>query len=893
MNSSSSTKQVVPENRVSARRLTATTFAIAMLAGGWSMSAQAFVLGPVRVFSALGQPLVAEIPVQQLSADEAASLKASLATPAQFESRGITYAGAVAGVRVSLQRHASGDGIIRLSSSQAIGEPFVDVLLDLSWNSGQLQRSYTMLFDPPKLASAGTDPVVSAPIIGGGHSTAPVVTASKPSVDTSSLPRPMASGSPETGARSASRTLRAPQAPASETVRVQKGQTLWQIASSAKPSSVSIDQMLVALYRTNPHAFIAGNLNRMRAGAVLTVPGESQASGVSPSAARQIVSAHSRDFSAYRRRLAGLAAPAPADESSRSASGAVTAEVRDASQSVTPAPDKLTLSKAGNAGAEARIAAEGAKKDATDRQKELDKNLADLKKVAAAADTPANAPAPATEGGNAGAAAAPGSAAPASAAPAAVAATPPVTPPKPPVATPPAPQPQSTSFLDDLLENPLLPFAGLALVILLGGYGAYRYSVRRKEAKKAASAAAAAPLASDSFFGESGGQQVDTADTGMSTATSSSLMAYSPSQLDAGGEVDPVAEADVYLAYGREDQAEEILQDALRVLPDRTALHVKLCEIYAKQGKIPEFDIHAKRVHELTQGKGAEWVDIARLGRGLSPSNGLYQEPTLPTIFPSTTQSAELPATPRGSASRGVAPDMHESQPSGGSRSPMMGAATEPGTAGAWAPAAPATITPSLSKMPLASSQVSGGVAVSSAAAVAAPEVHDAFRQSLSGIDLDLGDSAHVPLTSPSQSHAAAPGSRSGLPGADEMLPDISYGVTKPAPLTSARVDTPTVGGVPAGAASAPASSKDVPLELDLPDLSLDLPSAGEPTGTATPHAVSAPAEAADLATRLSLAEEFQAIGNDDGAREIAREVAAEASGEVKARAEKLLAQLQ
>lgn len=101
-------------------------------------------------------------------------------------------------------------------------------------------------------------------------------------------------------------------------------------------------------------------------------------------------------------------------------------------------------------------------------------------------------------------------------------------------------------------------------------------------------------------------------------------MHYSPSQLDAG-DVDPVAEADVYLAYGRDLQAEEILKEALRTDPNRTALHQKLADIYAKRHDRKAFEAVAQTLHGLTQGKGVDWQRLADQGRILDPENALYQ----------------------------------------------------------------------------------------------------------------------------------------------------------------------------------------------------------------------------------------------------------------------------
>jgi len=108
-------------------------------------------------------------------------------------------------------------------------------------------------------------------------------------------------------------------------------------------------------------------------------------------------------------------------------------------------------------------------------------------------------------------------------------------------------------------------------------------------------------------------------------------MVYSPSQLDAADDVDPVAEADVYLAYGRDLQAEEILKEAMRVHPDRLAIHLKLLEIYAKRRDVRNFEAIATEVHRLTDGEGADWSRVCELGLGIDPDNVFYQPGGLPT----------------------------------------------------------------------------------------------------------------------------------------------------------------------------------------------------------------------------------------------------------------------
>ena len=128
-------------------------------------------------------------------------------------------------------------------------------------------------------------------------------------------------------------------------------------------------------------------------------------------------------------------------------------------------------------------------------------------------------------------------------------------------------------------------------------------------------------LQPDSFFGASGGQRIDTRDAG----GASSSMSYSLSQLDAIGDVDPVAEADVYLAYGRDLQAEEILKEAMRGNPDRLAIRTKLLEVYAKRRDTKGFELLATQLYTLTRGEGEDWAKAQELGAADRPG-----EPAVP-----------------------------------------------------------------------------------------------------------------------------------------------------------------------------------------------------------------------------------------------------------------------
>jgi pilus assembly protein FimV len=170
------------------------------------------------------------------------------------------------------------------------------------------------------------------------------------------------------------------------------------------------------------------------------------------------------------------------------------------------------------------------------------------------------------------------------------------------------------------------------LVALLAGLGFYRLRLQGRR-DSGETSFLESRLQPDSFFGASGGQRVDTRDA---TGVPSS-MSYSLSQLDAIGDVDPVAEADVYLAYGRDLQAEEILKEAMRSNPERTAIRLKLLEVYAKRRDTKGFEQLATQLYSLTGGSGEDWTKAQQAGLGIDADNPLYQPGGRPQGVPAGT----------------------------------------------------------------------------------------------------------------------------------------------------------------------------------------------------------------------------------------------------------------
>ena len=827
--------------------------------------AMALSLGRITVQSALGEPLRAEIEVPDINSEEAASLRTAVALPEAFTAAGLEYNSALSSLQATLQRRADGRAYIRLTSDRPINDPFVDMILEASWSSGRIVRDYTMLFDPPSLrkpaAAAPTLPQVAATTIARPVAPAPVVQASP---DTNRAPRPTT-----TAQAPAAKPAPTPTNSGGKSVVVQPGDTATKIAASVRESGVSLDQMLVAMLRGNPDAFINNNIDRVRAGAVINVPSSEQAKSVSAPEATQILRAESKDFGNFKRALASNAPTAAVAAADRKTSGTIESKVVE-SKPKAATPDKLTLSK-GSVQAkneEAKLAKERADQDAAARAAEIAKNISDLKKAATvvtAASSPSVVPAPAATAvsGPTVVSAAPASAPVVAAAtlptPATQASAPasvvsaPVTAPTAPVV--PVEEP---GFVDGLLENPIVPAVGLGLLALLGGFGFYRMRQSKKNAAQVDSSFLESRLQPDSFFGASGGQRVD---TNSDDPVSGSSMVYSASQLDAADDVDPVAEADVYLAYGRDLQAEEILKEAIRTNPGRLAIYTKLLEIFAKRRDSNSFEATAIQAHKLTGSESPDWARICEMGIGIDPVNPLYQPGGVPA---GNTAAAFTATTANTNSSYGASTIPHTAQPE-----LAQGNGVD----------LDLDLDFSLDDEPASAiSDVTGGTMVS---AMSAPvpvneQTVQMMAPAASGLDaLDFDMSGPVPFE-------AVP-----------ELPEVSMpmdGLSLDMPTSPSSTDFSATNTMPVEPTNLSDSMNDSGmLEFDMGSLSLDLePSTSRDSLSAAPDTSGED----PLETKLALAEEFVSIGDEDGARALIEEVVAEATGDMRAKAQRALANL-
>ena len=965
---------------------TAVAVALAILSGGGVTSAEAAGLGRLTVQSALGQPLRAEVEVTSVSPDEAESLKARIASPEAFSRVGLQYKEALSGVRMDVENRG-GRYFIKVTSSRPINDPFVDLVVELSWASGTFSREYTFLLDPPTQQNANqANRSGNAPV--AGAATAAAATGAAASGSNAVRTIDPATGrlvNQERGAQgrsqAASQPTEAKQQPAAQakggrdasseggTVTVGQGETLGMIAARVRPASATLDQTIVAIYRTNPTAFIQNNPNLIRQGRTLTIPSEGEIAAIDSTEAGRQLRMAARDFRSYKERMAGTTPEVASGNGSSTASGAISAKVDDERGGQAGSQDRLELSRSeggkdeqgsavGARDAEAQVAREAALKEANSRIAELEKNVGALKSmlelkdksladlqaqlekarvagaqvsgtVAAAATAAADkardaaskvadkaaaekaaaekavaekaaqtkaaadklaaeakaaadkvaaekaaaekaaadkaaAEKAAAEKAAADKAAADKAAAEKAAADKAAAEQDQSKPaegadkdaveraaadakaevervtngdadkskdmPKP---APVNDGEEQGGLIEGLSQNSLL-LPGLGVAALAAGLGFWMLRRRRREDDGFSDSISADEFSANSLFGTTGGQSVDTM-TGASTQITT-ISESTPT------EVDPIAEAEVYIAYGRETQAEEILREALKRQPERQAIRLKLLEIYSGRKDTVAFGQMAREMHDMTGGLNEEWSKVVQMGAALDPDNALYGDGTADLAAPSPVASPAadvggMAAAGAAAVAAGVA---------------GMAAAAEPQHA---EPEAPAVSSPSMDE----GLAFDGGYNKPAAEAESKPV--QTFQSTRSG-----------PLS-------AMPGVE--LPSLDLDAPlDLDEG---PSTVTDLNIDTTITESLDMGHASGGEGDGLGAIGLDL-----------SPSTISGPITMSGAASSQwqEMASKLDLASAYVEIGDKEGARELLEEVINGGDAAQQQRARELLADL-
>lgn len=956
-------------------------------------------LGKLTVLSTLGQPLSAEVDLVSVQKDELSTLVARIASPDAFQQANMQYSPALIGVRMTIERRSDGKPYIRIVSTRSINDPFLAILIELTWAQGRLLREYTALIDPPGYAP--TQSPVTPPVAAATPITPPVAPEAKPIAPTpqpeGAAPAPAAKPAPKTAAGRSAAPAAAPAAGTGSEYAVKRGDTLARIAAGVKPEGITLDQMLVSLYRNNTEAF-SGNMNRLKTGTILRVPEKERIAETAPAEATKEVRVQSSNWNAYRMKLAEAAGSAPASDTTKSAaSGKITTAVEDKAAGREAPKEVLKLSKGDTTAAgkapggkpasakermrmleEEAVAREKSLAEANERVAQLEKSIKDMQRLlelkgvkppvvpvppaksdqiakaeppkaeppkveppkaepgkdaakapvepakaeqkgaeqkgAPPAVEPPKAEAPKAEApkGEAPKAEAPTAEAPKAEAPKAEApkAVPPPAKKAPP---PPPPEPSLVDQIMTAVQDPMVLAGGLGGLLLVGG-GAFWIARRRR-----------AQVRDDDLK-----VPVKSAPTLAKVGAPAAAIAGSPLMNPVAGsdDVDPLAEADLYLNFGRDAQAEEVLKEALQKNPQHEEAQLKLLQIYAARKDKPEFEKVARSLNTQTSGVGDTWIKAAGMGYAFDPDNALYEAGKAAPAADSPTTSGNVGGTDLdfdlelSPDATGAATDLPLDS---GEKTMLMG----PGELASMSDSLGQTAaTQDITHDSVAAQAFAPGPAASPdftlnpAAAGAPANVPDfnidAAPVSVADAKTDVtGDSRTGPMASAIDFNFDAPATAatptSAKPQHDSTMVltpenqakaaglamdfDVSgAGAVTPAPATTAtgtgsviqldptfKLDLgaePTAGAGPASPAAPDIKLDDISLSLDdVPTADAAAPAAG---GTKDDHWY-------DVQTKFDLAKAYQEMGDKDGAREILQEVMKEGDAAQQAEAKQLL----
>ena len=650
-------------------------------------SAYALGLGSIESRSSLNQPLSARVPLIGVDADEASAVSVSLASEQAFKRAGVERPFFLSRLHFDVKTGSNGT-YIEVTTKDAIKEPFLDFLVEVSWPKGRLVREYTVLLNPPTYAPDEQAPATQAPAVAAGN--AAPADAGKAGSASPTAGGARASGAPQRGQVSEMQGG----ARATRYGPVKRDETLWEIAQSVRHDrSVSVNQTMLAILRANPDAFINGNMNRLKRGSILRVPAADDMGAIPVAEANAEVR---RQIAQWQRSRgvaggSGEVAQSGEAESGEAESGeaqqaAAGGEQQKGGKLTVVAPEKgtgeepatsaqgegeagqnvehqMTLLKESNASLKAenedlKAQVEALKKEVASMESDVNVETGQAlpggpEQTAEAdqADQAEEQPAKQTEPGNGGEEAkteaqsaeqkAQGEQKQAEEKPAAEdraaagnepekaespeQATETAVQPKP--ASEPEPKPTAkaqpkpapvTPFWQDPMVMGLL--GAVALVLLLLVYLVMRRRGGGDDVQDLSDQIAQAQTVDDDIGEEpeapaggaaGGGGLAESADEAMET--------------ELPPESDVLSEADVYLAYGRYDQAQEAVDKALQHDPANKELRLKMLEILALTQDRAAFEDQAQQLHELVEDDSdPAWRRACEMGREIAPEHPLF-----------------------------------------------------------------------------------------------------------------------------------------------------------------------------------------------------------------------------------------------------------------------------
>ncbi|NKJ22192.1 FimV/HubP family polar landmark protein [Dyella sp. SG609] len=606
-----------------------------------STQAAALELGQIQVKSALGQPLLAEIPLNPEHPSELQNLSAKLASGDEFAKAGISGAPNIP-LQFAVIDGGNGRKVIRITSAAPVNDPYLDLLVEVSSATGKSVREFAILLDPP--SSPGAAPATRAPAVASSSSKPARHAAPAPAADEQQAAAKPAPAKPAPAA--------APALKNGEYGPVERGQTLSSIAKDTAPQGVDINQMLLALKQANPDAFYRDNINALKTGAVLRVPSAQDAQAMAVAAAAAEVRRQNGDWSSGAARTATSVADAGTRPAASTAPTAGKGEPSDR-LSLVPAKDGAQGAAGGSAkgdGKDAKAAA-GLREDllrskealATLEQQgnELKSRLKDLEdinqkntKLLALKDNEIADLQRKLAEARKGAPAAAAEAKPAEAKPAVAEA------PKPAAEAPKsAPAASAPKPADTLAVTP----AGTSSAPASTGSAAATAPVastpakpENKPAPKPAPVAPPAPAEEEPWY-----MQTWALATGAGAVVLLLLGALLGRRKKSGDAPAPRSASSLADRFGAEptiggsDPDQDELLDQLAEHPDDVGLHLELVSLYYSRRDVEHFEAAAEAMHaHISSPDQPEWLDVVSMGEDLVPGHPLFSGGNPPPLPP-------------------------------------------------------------------------------------------------------------------------------------------------------------------------------------------------------------------------------------------------------------------
>ena len=620
------------------RKLAAVLLSLGCLQAG---SVWALGLGEMTLESFLNEPLKAQVDLLNTDGLHQDEIKVRLATSDDFDRMGVERAYFLTGIKFEVSLGRDGSGVITLSSDDPVLEPYLDLIVETRWPSGRLLREYTVLVDPP--AFDQSNPVISASerVYEEEGLAAPEQQKKKRQIEAASGTQVDIKESGLAPGQMPERDFSADTtgAPLSgNRYMIKRDETLWNIAMSGKPEGVSVHQAMLDIQRMNPNAFIDGNINRIKAGYIIYLPAESDISSDDLPAALAEVKQQIEDWRAGRASQPtsgpSLRISADAGDSDMDSGGDVGGDADGVS--AADAMEELDRAQLENMDMQGQL-------DALSQQLGTLERIVDVKDGQIAALQAALEEAQRASDGTGDMAEktavidestdmvmeAAEEAAPAVIPSEAVAAPAPI----------PAPVPAPAVEESGGIFSNMYFAIGAVILALVAGLFFWRRRAADKEVETVASDAASSPKARDAFEGvklkeqvvevapeevlapvvEEGTEAVQLADQAKaSRGYGQHKHDEYASDSDSG---DALAEADIYIAYGRYPQAADLLKTAIESEPENAEYRLKLLELSLEMGEPGEAQAQFAAIQSSGDAQSIASADVLMSGGGNPGAN--------------------------------------------------------------------------------------------------------------------------------------------------------------------------------------------------------------------------------------------------------------------------------